>query len=252
MTRLLLALLLTLFAPAQVQPPYGIAYQLALSRPASHLFEVTIDISVPATEQSPTIDVQMPRWQPGRYSVADFAKNVQEFSAQAGSKPLTWDKIDNQTWRIQRQGSRTITAKYKVFGDDLSGTYAQLDAGHASYTGGEIFMYVVGHKPDHVQLHVQPPSRWRVVNGRTEHPDQHDWKYSNYELMIDNPTEIGPDWTEDDFKVDSKTYHVVIHSRGEEGGRRPAFVRDIEKIVHAETSMWGTAEFDNYTFMIHF
>src|SRR5439155_10519374 len=148
--------------------------------------------------------------------------------------------------------SRTITAKYKVFGNDLSGTYAQLDAGHASYTGGEIFMYVAGHKPDPVQLHVQPPSRWRVVNGRTKHPDQHDWKYSNYELMIDNPTEIGPDWTEDDFKVDSKTYHVVIHSRGEEGGRRPAFVRDIEKIVHAETSMWGTAEFDNYTFMIHF
>src|SRR5438045_704315 len=80
-----------------------------------------------------------------------------------------------------------------------------LDSAHAMYTGGEIFMYVVGHKPEPVQLHVQPPSRWRVVNGRTEHPDQHDWKYSNYELMIDNPTEIGPDWTEDDFKVDSKT-----------------------------------------------
>jgi predicted metalloprotease with PDZ domain len=70
--------------------------------------------------------------------------------------------------------------------------------------------------------------------------------------MIDNPTEVGPDWTVDDFKMDGKTYHVVIHSRGDEGGRRHAFVRDVEKIVRAETKMWGTPEFDNYMFMVHF
>src|SRR5207248_2896589 len=198
------------------------------------------------------IDFQMPRWQPGRYSVADFAKNVQEFSARSQGRALAWDKADDQTWRVQRQGNRAITATYKVFGNDLSGTYAQLDAGHGNYTGGEIFMYVAGHKSDAVQLHIEPPPNWRVVNGRTEQPDQHDWKYPNYELMIDNPTEIGPDWTVDDFKVDGKTYHVVIHSRGDEGGRRPAFVRDVEKIVRAETTMWGTPEFDSYTFLIHF
>ena len=252
MTRWFLALILTLFTPAQTSPNYGIAYQLAMSHPASHLFEVTIDVSVPANDTSPYIDLQMPKWQPGRYSVADFAKNVQEFSALSQNKPLHWEKIDDQTWRIQREGVRTITAKYKVFGNDLSGTFAQLDVGHASYTGGEIFMYVVGHKPDAVQLHIQPPPNWRVINGRTEHPDQHDWKYPNYELMIDNPTEIGPDWTVDDFKLDGKTYHVMVHSRGDEGGRRPAFVRDIEKIVRAETKMWGTTDFDNYTFMVHF
>jgi predicted metalloprotease with PDZ domain len=252
MIRLLLALGLTLFAPFQNASSYGISYKLAMSHPASHLFEVTIDVSIPPNETTAFVDLQMPRWQPGRYSVADFAKNVQEFNARSQNRPLQWDKLDDQTWRIQRQGNRVITATYRVFGDDLSGTYAQLDTGHANYTGGEIFMYVVGHKPDAVELHVEPPSNWRVVNGRTERPDQHDWKYPNYELMIDNPTEIGPDWTVDDFTVDAKTYHVVVHSRGEEGGRRPAFVRDVEKIVRAETKMWGTPEFDSYTFLVHF
>ena len=181
-----------------------------------------------------------------------FSKNVQEFSARSQNGLLQWQKVDDQTWRIQRDGNRVVTVNYKIFGDDLSGTYAQLDLGHANYTGGEIFMYVAGHKADAVELRVQPPPRWRVINGRTESPDQHDWKYPNYELMIDNPTEIGPDWTVDDFKVEGKTYHVVVHSRGDEGGRRPAFVRDVEKIVQAETKMWGTPEFDNYTFLFHF
>jgi len=139
-----------------------------------------------------------------------------------------------------------------MFGDDLSGTYAQLDVGHANYTGGELFMYVVGHKPDPVKLHVEPPANWNVINGRTERPNQVEWQYPNYEIMIDNPTEIGPDWTDDEFKVQGKTYRVVVHSRGEEGGRRPSLVRDIQKIVEAETKMWGPPEFDTYAFMIHF
>ncbi len=251
-SRLLLTLALVPFVPLQNPLSYVIRYNLAMPRPASHLFEVTINISIPPGDTSASVDLQMPRWQPGRYSVADFAKNVQEFSARSSGEPLRWDKPDDQTWHVQRQGSRIITATYKVFGDDLSGTYAQLDFGHGNYTGGEIFMYVAGHKQDAVDLHVEPPPNWRVINGRTERPDQHDWKYPNYELMIDNPTEIGPDWTVDDFKLAGKTYHVVVHSRGDEGGRRPAFARDVEKIVRAETKMWGTPEFDSYTFLFHF
>jgi predicted metalloprotease with PDZ domain len=256
MIRLLLAFALLLFEPlqqqTQTQTQYGISYRLEMPRPASHLFEVTIDVAIPANESAGFLDFQMPKWQPGRYSIADFAANVQEFSARSQNRTLASTKIDDQTWRVQRQGNRNISATYKVFGDDLSGTFAQLDTGHANYTGGEIFMYIAGHKPDPVELHIQPPSDWRVINGRSERPNQHDWKYPNYETLIDNPTEIGPDWTVDDFSVDGKTYHVVVHSRGEEGGRRPAFVRDIEKIVRAEVGMWGPPEFDSYTFLFHF
>ncbi len=179
MIRLILVLALTLFAPSQTSQQYGISYRLAMPHPASHLFEVTVEVTVPANDPSTFIDFQMPKWQPGRYSAADFAANVQEFSAGAQNRTLTWTKTDDQTWRVQRQGNRSVTATYKVFGDDLSGTYAQLDVDHANFTGGEIFMYVAGHKPDAVELHIEPPSSWRVVNGRTERPDQHDWKYPN-------------------------------------------------------------------------
>jgi predicted metalloprotease with PDZ domain len=251
--RFAIALLLTLLPAVQNRAPaYDISYRLAMSHPASHLFEVTINVQVPAAERAAYIDFQIPMWQPGRYSIADFAKNVQEFEARSGPTPISWTKIDDQTWRVQRGSNTGVTIAYKIFGNDLSGTYAQLDIGHGNYTGGELFMYIVGHKPDPVQLRIDPPPNWNVINGRSERPNQLEWRYPNYELMIDNPTEIGPDWTVDEFKVQGKTYRVVVHSRGTEGGRRPSLVRDIQKIVEAETTMWGPPEFDTYTFMIHF
>src|SRR5215475_2266801 len=127
MIRFALALAFVLFAPPQNPQPYSISYHLAMPHPASHLFEVTVDVTAPAGDSTPYIDFQMPLWQPGRYSVADFSANVQEFSARSQGRSLSWTKIDDQTWRVQKQGSGSVTAVYKVFGDDLSNTYKQLD-----------------------------------------------------------------------------------------------------------------------------
>jgi predicted metalloprotease with PDZ domain len=239
----------------------SISYELTMSRPVSHLFEVRIEAKI-AEGSSPTyLDFQMPKWSPGRYSVFDFAKNVQEVSAIESSCPDFSDcpvsieppiRIDDQTWRVMTLGNRKVEVRYKVFGDDLSGTFSQLDARHATFNGGSIFMYVVGHKQDPVKLSIAPPKGWRIINGASERADQREWSFANYDILIDTPTEISPDWTMDEFKVDGKTYRVVVHSLGAEGGKRAALVRDLEKIVRAETRMWGAPEFETYTFLFHF
>jgi len=213
---------------------------------------VTIEIATAAGTAPATVDLQMPLWQPGRYSVADFAENVQEFSAASGNQKLPFRKTDHQTWQVQTQGNRTFAVSYKVYGNELSGTFAQLDLTHGNFTGGELFMYVVGHKQDAVELRINPPAGWRVINGRTEESGQTYWRYPNYEILIDNPTEIGADWTLDEFSVSGKTYRVVVHSRADDVSMKSKLIRDLQKIVAAEVGMWGTPEFDRYTFLLHF
>ena len=256
----LLILTLAFSASAQDQP-LKIDYRLAMSQPSSHLFEVTIEVRLPENAKPDSLDFQMAKWSPGRYAVFDFAKNVQEFRALLGTCPETADctlpdapmtRTDEQTWRVSLRNTHSATITYKVFGNDLSGTFSQLDSRHANFNGGSIFMYVVNHKQDPVSLSINPPSGWRIVNGRIEKRDQREWHFPNWDIMIDTPTEIAPDWTEDTFTVEGKQYHVVIHAFGKQGNKRPSLVRDIEKIVRAEVAMWGPPEFDSYTFLIHF
>ena len=246
---------------AQTAPLKSITYRLSMSRPNSHLFEVAIEVELPDQLKDTPIQFQMAKWSPGRYAVFDFAKNVQEFHAAAGicpppgrcdqaMRPVT--RVNDQTWSVAPLGSSALTIKYKVFANDLSGTFSQLDSRHGNYNGGTIFMYVVDHKPDPVKLVIHPPGGWKIVNGRTERPGQTEWQFPNWDLLIDTPTEIAPDWTEESFQVEGKKYHVVVHSFGAEGGKRNNLVRDIEKIVRAEVAMWGPPEFDEYTFLIHF
>ena len=246
------------------EQPLHIKYWLAMPHPNSHLFEVTIEVEMPSDPNFRSLDFQMPKWSPGRYAVFDFAKNVQEVSAReacpAGLECTMPDamvtRVDDQTWRVEIERNRhagvSLQFSYKVFGNDLSGTFSQLNEHHANLNGGCVFMYVVNHKQDPVALSIKAPNGWHIINALTTRQDESEFEFPNWDLLIDTPTEIAADWTEDDFKVDGKTYRVVVHSLGSEGGRRPALVHDIEKIVRAETAMWGAPEFDSYTFLLHF
>ncbi len=258
------------YAFAQEQPLKSITYRLSMSRPASHLFEVSIEIELPENSGRESLDFQMSKWSPGRYAVFDFAKNVQQINAESPLCPRSEDqrndkapitcrpislpvtRIDDQTWRVETKGQNSLALSYRVFGNDLSGTFSQLDTRHANFNGGSIFMYVVGHKPDPVKLVIHPPADWRIVNGRMESAEQREWQFPNWDIMADTPTEIAPDWTMNAFQVEGKKYYVVVHSFGDEGGKRSALIRDIEKIVRAQTAMWGAPEFDAYTFLFHF
>jgi predicted metalloprotease with PDZ domain len=239
-------------------PAYRIAYRLLMTQPATHLFDV--EVKVEGLKGVRQVDFQMPRWSPGRYAVFDFAKNVQEVTAlgdcppasRCGTegKPVT--RLDTQTWQVVTRESDSVTLNYKVFADDLSGTFSQLDARHASFNGGSVFVYVVGHKQDPVSLQIGAPAGWKVFNGYTTRPDQTDFRFPNYDILIDTPTEVGPDFTVQTFEVGGKLYRVVVHSLADEGGRRDELTRAVERIVRAETATMPAPDYEQYTFIFHF
>ncbi|HEX8853682.1 MAG TPA: hypothetical protein VF754_09360, partial [Pyrinomonadaceae bacterium] len=239
---------------------YRISYQISMPRPTSHLFEVRIDVAgLPATTRH--IDFQMPRWSPGRYAVFEFARNVQQVRASNYCAPQTEceraehapQRLDTQTWRVETAGSPGTTLSYKVFADDLSGTFSQLDSRHANFNGASVFMYVVGHKQDPATLSIDAPAGWKIANGYAPRADGRTWDFPNYDILIDTPTEIAPDWTAEEFQLEGRTYRVVVHAFGGFDARlRQRLARDVEKIVRAQTAMMGAPDLERYSFIIHF
>ena len=260
-TRLALALraaaavLLLALSGAAEERAYRVGYRLSMPEPASHLFHVEIEVSGTGGAE---VTFQMPRWSPGRYAVFDFAKNVQEVRAdgpcmpdeRCGSRGYPVRRVDTQTWSVAAPDRFTLS--YRVFADDLSGTFSQLDPRHANFNGHSVFMYVAGHKQDPVTLKILPPRGWKIVNGQTLRDDQTEFAFPNYDLLADTPTEIAPDWAVEEFKVDGRLYRVVVHSFGDEGGRRGELARRVEKIVRAQVRTMGEPEFERYVFLFHF
>ncbi|MBV9926649.1 MAG: M61 family metallopeptidase [Acidobacteria bacterium] len=238
-------------------PAYKISYTLSMPEPASHLFDVRVDVEGLAGAEY--VDFQIPRWSPGRYAVFDFAKNVQEARARLRCKPgakcpndFPAERLDTQTWRAPTAAAVSLTFSYKVYADDLSGTFSQLDQRHANFNGGSVFVYVVGHKQDAVSLKIDAPKGWKIINGQSKSTEQSSFDFANYDLLIDAPTEVAPDFNVETFEVGGKKYRVVVHSFGEEGGRRGELAKQVERVVRAETALMPAPDYEQYTFLFHF
>jgi predicted metalloprotease with PDZ domain len=203
----------------------------------------------------------MPAWSPGRYVIYDFAHNVQEFRAQGDqNNPLAFEKIDKQTWRVQTAGSRKVAIEYKVFANTLSGTFSQLNDQHANYNGASIYMYIVGRKDNPIELDIEAPEGWTVMNGLSaQKGDGNRWlmRAPNYDILIDCPTEIAPVSSPSgpvrvrNFAYAGKNFRVVIHNNGSEKNV-DRFVGDLERIVKTEFEIIGPPDYEQYTFLFHF
>ena len=54
-----------------------------------------------ATRSPGDVLLSLPAWTPGAYSIVNFARYISGFSATDGSSPLSWDKLDHDTWRVR-------------------------------------------------------------------------------------------------------------------------------------------------------
>ncbi|HVZ78142.1 MAG TPA: hypothetical protein VG818_09205 [Gemmatimonadaceae bacterium] len=237
-------------ARAQGAPALSIAYRVAMPDPAAHLFEVQIDVG---RVQGDSVILQMPIWSPGRYSPFFFAKNVQDFSATANGAPVKWDRTNGSRWRLFTHGLQAVTVRYRVFANaPMSGTFSVLDSLHADFNGPSLFMYVEHHKPDPVTLHVTPPPGWHVINGDADTNDKLDYRFENYDRMVDTPTEVSPAFMVDSFTVNGVLYRTMVHHNGPvTDNEHRRFVRDVQRIVTYENSVFGPPPIRMYTFLFH-
>ncbi|HEY6293690.1 MAG TPA: PDZ domain-containing protein, partial [Terriglobia bacterium] len=234
--------------------PLQLEYHLRLSQPSTHLAEIEIQAG---NVSAATLDFAMPAWSPGRYAIYDFAKNVQEFEATgADGRPLAWSQPDKQTWRVESGGAGEVRVRYKVYGNDLNGSFSQIDSTHANLNGASIFMYVEGHKPDPLHLTVEAPEKWKVVSGYTLATGQRSFEASNYDRLIDTPLEISPTISVDSFTDHGKTFRVAVHdyatAEDERGALISRLVDGVQKIVAVDMAMMPAPDFDHYTFLLHF
>jgi len=194
-----------LTTPQAEQNQLGLAYTLGMERPSTHLLEVEI---VAKNVTGPVLRFAMPAWAPGRYAIYDFAKNVQEFTAEGtNGRALPWTQPDKQTWTVNTSDcGGTVVVRYKVFANDLTGSFSQFDTSHGAINGASVFMYLTGNKPDPLTLTIHPPQGWKIVSGFSMSLTETTFQVPNYDILVDTPIEISADcWVKDLRKMERRS-----------------------------------------------
>jgi len=238
-------------AEETASPALQLEYHLVLTHPNLHL--VTVEITA-GKVSGDSLDFVMPAWSPGRYAIYDFAKNVQEFEATgAQGQALAWTDLDKQTRHVDvRQAGGIVKARYRVFANDLNGSFSQFDNTHANLNGPSIFMYIAGHKSDPLTLTVDAPQDWQLISGFSESTSARTFQAPNYDRLVDTPIEASTHTKLAQFQEQGKTIRVAVHAYDQDDTDTSKLLEGLKKIVHAEMALMPAPDFERYTFIFHF
>ncbi|MBA2341139.1 MAG: M61 family metallopeptidase [Pyrinomonadaceae bacterium] len=233
---------------ANTQIDIRIAYELGMSRPTTHLYEVTMTAT---NVRQPFIEVQFPTWVPGAYRTIDAARNVQEFRAgTTAGQTLPFTKTDTKTWRVETRGNSTLRVGYQVYADQLNVSGIHLDDTHAYFNGALLFPYIVGAKDRPVTLTINKPPRWATISTGLESAQGRASTFPapDYDTFIDAPTEIG-NQNVLRFNYQNIPYEIAIYGNHNYDLRK--FQSDVESIVQSQVNMFGGAPYRRYVFIFH-
>src|SRR2546430_1068998 len=133
-----LALVIVTSAGTQGQRQAPLTYNVSFPEPEHHWMQVEMTLTNLGTQP---LDAHMSRSSPGRYAVAEFAKNIFWIEAYNGKgQKLATTRPDADTWRIAGHDG-TVRIAYKIFGDYANGTFFGVDTTHAHLNMPAAFLW---------------------------------------------------------------------------------------------------------------
>jgi predicted metalloprotease with PDZ domain len=214
------------------------------------MFEVEVRVKIPANLQVPNeSDLVMPVWTPGSYLVREFARHVQDFTADADGRALEWTKIDKDTWRIKTSGARQWRVTYRVYANELTVRTSELNSDHAFWNNGNLLMYPAGYLKAPSTLRIVPVSGWKIATGLPAVDGQpNTFRAEDFDILYDSPVEVS-NFKQLDFMVRGVPHRIIIDG---DGNYDPERLRaSVQKIVEAETALFGGIPYHDYTFILH-
>ncbi|ENX04682.1 M61 family metallopeptidase [Acinetobacter courvalinii] len=223
-------------------------YQIEFDDYRQHLIHVTLRFLA-----NPNQELWLPTWIPGSYLIREFSKHIESVKAsdEAG-RILNIKKTEKNRWRLFNTDHELITVEYDVYAYDLSVRGAYVDQSRLYVNPACVCLGLQDQEqaacevevflPDelkHFQLATGLPSK-SLVKGRFT------LKADNYDQLIDSPFELA-EQSRFSFEANGIPHEFVISGKHTTNmGRLEA---DIQKICQTEINLFGSAPFQNYTFM---
>jgi len=225
----------------------SINYEVNMSEPHTHYFEVNISIT---DYKKDYFDIQMPVWAPGSYLIREFSKNVENFKSFSNGKEIKVTQLNKNTWRIYSNNASSVKVSYLVYANEMSVRTSFIDASHGYFNGSSMFMFIDELKNNPTTLTIHPYNDWKKVSTSLKKTADNGFKYEapNFDILVDSPVEIGNHETFS-FTASGITHNVAMYGKGNYNIEKLKV--DMPKIIEAATDVFGENPNKEYTFIIH-
>ncbi len=235
---------------AQKREAFQIDYTVSVASVEGHLFHVTAGVK---NITEPWLELSLPVWTPGWYTVENYFKNVLRFKiTDAKGNRLEPQMTRKQTWRVETKGLDSIKVEFDYQATVLALNQAKITSDFAFFTGTELFLMAGGHRASPSTVRFELPADWKIVSALKETSDPMTFTAPDYDTLVDAPTEMGK-FDLAQFEVEGKPHYLVTTPVGalpKDAAQK--FIEMLAKVANAQSSIFGGLPYEKYVYFYFF
>ncbi|MBK5188893.1 MAG: M61 family metallopeptidase, partial [Gemmatimonadaceae bacterium] len=236
-------------APGTISAPIAaVGYHITIDSADAAQRKIRVSMTFTVASAAPVL-LALPAWTPGSYELTYWARNVSAFAAVSGGKPLAWDKVDYQTWRVRPAGAGPVSVSFEYRNDSLDNSNSWSQPDFALLNGATLFLYPAGRPFDFPStLELRLPASWRVATGMTPSGGA-TFTAPNYHDLVDMPIVAGH-FDFDSTRAGTGWLRFASYPASVESApRRAATLSDLAKVIGVESAVFGETPWHTYTVM---
>jgi predicted metalloprotease with PDZ domain len=244
------AFMLAPSALAQKRDAFRIDYTVSIASVEGQLFHVTTDVK---NINEPWLELSLPTWTPGWYTVENYFKNVLRFTVSDGKgNRLQPEMIRKQTWRVETKGLDSIRIEFDYKATVLALNQAKITNDFAFFTGTALFLEAARQRTSPSTVRFELPPDWKIISALKETSDPMTFIAPDYDTLVDAPTEMGKfDLTL--FQVEGKPHYLVTTPVGAIAkDKADKFTEMLAKVAIAQSSIFGGLPYEKYVYFYFF
>src|SRR5215467_14292769 len=226
-------------------PIRDVRYDVTFMRGDAEHRSVGVSMTFNTAGTAPVL-LSLPAWTPGAYELSNFARWVTDFEAASESgKPLVWDKLDYDTWRVRPAGAKSIHVRFKYRADSLDNANTWAKPDFLLFNGTNLFLYPEGNPLEFastVSVHTEP--EWNVTTGLASGSKPHTYAATNYHDLVDMPFFVGR-YDVDSNRISNKWVRYATYPAGSVSApARSGAWEQLKRVIPVEVAIFGEAPWE--------
>ncbi|MFM7024356.1 MAG: M61 family metallopeptidase [Flavobacteriales bacterium] len=220
-------------------------YTIGAANPGSHFVEV--EMKVKNMEGRSTMQFYLPVWRPGRYELADYAKNIQKikFFTAKGAE-LKFEKSSKSCWEVEASGAEEIVVKYTYYANQLDAGASFSNEDQLYVNPSNCFLYTQEHFYNAIELTLDIPVAYTVATG-LQKLKKNVFAAKNFDELADSPFIASKNLQSKNYTVKDTNY--IIWFNGECKPDWDKVLSDFKAFTAEQVKVFGNCPVEEYHFL---
>ena len=219
-------------------------FHLSIPKPNEQYLHIECSFAV----NQEHIEIFLPSWRPGRYEIANFAKNIRGFKVFNEKNQLVpFTKKSKDSWVINAGKSKSLNIKYQYYSNELNAgsTYVSEDILYVNPVN--CFIYTKEHFDSLIEIELDISKDWKIATSLNI--SERKLAADSFDALFDAPFICSDSLLKKSYTVNGILFNIWFNDLQDVPWKK--LIHDFERFTSKQIEDFGEFPSKEFHFLIH-